>query len=96
MGKAVRLDREGGVCVVTIDRPEVKNALDLETIETLSDVVDGLARDSALRAVVLTGSEGAFISGGDVTTFIRRPVSAALLGLECVLRSRAESRTRFT
>ena len=70
-GKAVRLDREGGVCVVTIDRPEVKNALDLETIETLSDVVDGLARDSALRAVVLTGSEGAFISGGDVKDFLR-------------------------
>ena len=71
MGKAVRLDREGGVCVVTIDRPEVKNALDLETIETLSDVVDGLARDSTLRAVVLTGSEGAFISGGDLKDFLR-------------------------
>jgi enoyl-CoA hydratase len=67
----LRVDREDGVAVVTLDRPEVKNALDLETIEAFSTVVDELARDSALRAVVVTGSGGTFISGGDLKDFLR-------------------------
>ena len=77
MGKAVRLDREGGVGVVTIDRPEVRNALDLETIEILSDAVDGLARDPSLRGVVVTGGGGTFVSGGDLKDFLRLEDSEA-------------------
>lgn len=69
--ETVRLSREGGVVLLTIDRPEVKNALDLETIEALSEIVEGLARDPGVRAVVLTGAGGAFISGGDLKDFLR-------------------------
>jgi enoyl-CoA hydratase len=69
--ETVRLSREGGVVLLTIDRPEVKNALDLETIEALSEIVEGLARDQGVRAVVLTGAGGAFISGGDLKDFLR-------------------------
>lgn len=69
--ETVHLDREGSVAILTVDRPEVKNALDLRTIEALSEIVERLARDSALRAVVLTGSGGVFISGGDVKDFLR-------------------------
>jgi len=71
MAQPVRLDREGGIAVLTIDRPEAKNALNLESIEAFSDVVDGLARDPALRAVVVTGAGGDFVSGGDLKDFLR-------------------------
>ncbi|MBI4589284.1 MAG: enoyl-CoA hydratase/isomerase family protein, partial [Candidatus Rokubacteria bacterium] len=69
--ETVRLAREGGVVVLTIDRPEVKNALDLETIEALAEVVDGLGRDPPLRAMVVTGAGREFISGGDLKDFLR-------------------------
>ena len=67
----VRLEREGGVVCLTVSRPEVKNALDLATIEALSAIVDTLAQDASLRAVVLTGAGGTFISGGDIKDFLR-------------------------
>lgn len=70
MSEGVRLEREGGIVVLTIDRPGAKNALDLETMERLSAIVDELARDPELRAVVLTGAGGAFVSGGDVKDFL--------------------------
>lgn len=66
----VGLDREGGVAILTIDRPEVKNALSLPTIEALSEVVERLARDPSLRAVLVTGAGGVFISGGDLKDFL--------------------------
>jgi len=65
------VEREASVVILTVDRPEVKNALDLETIEVLSRIVDGLAQDPSLRALVVTGSSGTFISGGDLKDFLR-------------------------
>ncbi|MFQ5829893.1 MAG: enoyl-CoA hydratase/isomerase family protein [Candidatus Methylomirabilia bacterium] len=68
--ETVRLEREDGVVVLIINRPEVKNALDLRTIEVFSEVVDGLAQDPSLRVAVVTGSAGTFISGGDLKDFL--------------------------
>ncbi|MFQ5898473.1 MAG: enoyl-CoA hydratase/isomerase family protein [Candidatus Methylomirabilia bacterium] len=69
--ETVSLEREDGVVVLVINRPEVKNALDLKSIEALSEIVDGLAQDASLRVAVVTGSGGTFISGGDVKDFLR-------------------------
>ncbi|MFQ5519786.1 MAG: enoyl-CoA hydratase/isomerase family protein [Candidatus Methylomirabilia bacterium] len=69
--ETVSLDREDGVVVLVVNRPEVKNALDLKSIEALSEIVDGLAQDASLRVAVVTGSGGTFISGGDVKDFLR-------------------------
>ncbi|MGH7322142.1 MAG: enoyl-CoA hydratase/isomerase family protein [Candidatus Rokuibacteriota bacterium] len=57
--------------MLTIERPQVKNALDLRTIDVLAETVDGLVRDASLRAVVLTGAGDTFISGGDIKDFLR-------------------------
>lgn len=75
--ETVHLDREGSVVLLTIDRPEVKNALNLETIDALSEVVNRLAQDPSLRAVVVTGAGGAFISGGDLKDFLHLDDSEA-------------------
>ena len=63
---SVRLERAGPVAVVTIDRPERRNALDQQHVEALLDaLVDAGAGDA--RAVVLTGAAGHFCAGADVT-----------------------------
>lgn len=62
----VRSERRGRVLVVTLDRPERRNALDLDHCEALLAALDG-ARDPAVRAVVLAGSRGNFCAGADVS-----------------------------
>ena len=64
---SVEVSREGAVAVVTVNRPEALNAIDLETITVLRDRLRELAVDAGVRAVVLTGSgEKAFIAGADI------------------------------
>src|SRR5215213_10412606 len=59
--------QQEGVRVVTIDRPDRANAIDLETGEALAATFDELERDDATRAVVLTGAgERVFSAGMDL------------------------------
>jgi enoyl-CoA hydratase len=63
----IRLDREDAVAVVTVDRPEALNALDVATLTELRDRLRELAADDAVRVVVLTGAgEKAFVAGADI------------------------------
>ena len=57
---------DDGVAVVTLDRPERKNALTLEGFVELGEVFDSLADDPAVRTVVLTGAGGNFCTGSDL------------------------------
>ena len=64
---SVRVDREDAVAVVTIDRQEALNALDVETLTELRDRLRELDADDAVRALVLTGAgEKAFVAGADI------------------------------
>jgi 2-(1,2-epoxy-1,2-dihydrophenyl)acetyl-CoA isomerase len=60
------VDRDDGVGVLTIDRPERFNSLDVETARDFRKAGLELARDPAVRAVVLRGVPGAFCSGADL------------------------------
>jgi enoyl-CoA hydratase len=63
----IRVGREDEVAVVTVDRQDALNALDLPTLTQLRDELRTLADDGAVRAVVLTGAgERAFIAGADI------------------------------
>lgn len=68
MGETVRVEREGRVEIVTLDRPERRNAVDHATILALLDVQERLAREarSGVRCVVLTGAPPAFSAGADL------------------------------
>ncbi|HXX30218.1 MAG TPA: enoyl-CoA hydratase-related protein [Myxococcaceae bacterium] len=66
----IRTEVEAGVGVLTIHRPERFNALDVETAQDLRRAGLQLARDRAVRAVVLRGCPGMFCSGADLK-FIR-------------------------
>lgn len=63
---------DDGVAVVTLHRPERRNALTAEMIEALGRVLAALERDDAVGAVLLTGAGSAFCSGGDVKGFAER------------------------
>ena len=63
----IRVELSRAVAVVTIDRQEALNALDLPTLTELRDRLVELAADDAVRAVVLTGAgERAFAAGADI------------------------------
>jgi methylglutaconyl-CoA hydratase len=61
----VRLDRNGLVATITLDRPEVRNALDRELMIELTQMVSALSYDGT-RVIVLAGAGKAFCAGADV------------------------------
>src|SRR4051794_27245965 len=67
---AVRVEPEGDVLVVTIDRPEARNAVDTAVAEGLAGAVDRLDGDEGLRVGVLTGAGGTFCAGMDLKAFV--------------------------
>jgi enoyl-CoA hydratase len=63
----VRVERDGELAVVTIDRQEKLNALNAGVIRELADIFASLASDGAVRAVILTGAGNrAFVAGADI------------------------------
>jgi 2-(1,2-epoxy-1,2-dihydrophenyl)acetyl-CoA isomerase len=62
----IRLERDGGVALITIDRRGRFNSLDVESARALRQAGLQCARDAAVRAVVLRGVPGLFCSGADL------------------------------
>jgi len=63
----IRVEWDGDLAVVTIDRQEKLNALNAEVISELGEVFVGLRDDDAVRGVLLTGAgEKAFVAGADI------------------------------
>lgn len=61
---------DGGVGTVTVNRPEVHNALNMETIRELRELCLQLRAEDRLRAMILTGAgDKTFLSGGDLKEF---------------------------
>jgi enoyl-CoA hydratase len=62
------LERDGAAAIVTINRPQVLNALNSQTLDDLRHAILDLKRDASVRAVVLTGAgEKAFVAGADIS-----------------------------
>jgi enoyl-CoA hydratase len=63
----LRLEKRAPLAIVTLDRPKVLNALNVQTLEELDEVFADLAHDPAIRVVLLTGAGGrAFAAGADI------------------------------
>jgi len=74
----IRVETDGPVAVVVIDREEALNALDVATLTELRDRLRELAGDAGVRAVVLTGAgEKAFAAGADIKYMSGLDVAAA-------------------
>ncbi len=77
------LSVDGGVALVTIDRPAALNALNAELLLELAAVFDLVEADVAVRALVVTGSGRAFVAGADVAELA--PVADPFVGRETSL-----------
>jgi enoyl-CoA hydratase len=62
----VRSERRDSVQLLTLSRPDVMNALDTETLQSLEAHASEIAADPAVRAVVITGEGRAFCAGADI------------------------------
>jgi enoyl-CoA hydratase len=74
----VKLEMDGPIGVITIDRPKALNALNTRTLTELEQVLDAVAIDRTIRAVIITGSgERAFVAGADISEMVNfQPESA--------------------
>ena len=64
--KNITLRHEGKSALITVNRPEKLNALDSTTHRELQEAFTGLDADKTVRAIIVTGSGKAFVSGADI------------------------------
>lgn len=69
MTEAILLEVREGIATVTLNRPEVLNALDDDMIAALVEVMTRVEADEAVRCVVLRGAGDHFMAGGDIKGF---------------------------
>ncbi len=72
----VAVQQRASVTVVTIDRPEVRNAVDGPTAGALADAFRSFAEDDSQLVAVLTGSDGTFCAGADLKAMANEPERA--------------------
>lgn len=68
---------DDAVRTITLNRPAVRNAIDIPLRIELADALQAADADTSVRAIVLTGSGGVFCSGGDISTMHRMEAEAA-------------------
>ena len=66
---------EDGIAIVTLNRPEKYNGLDMPMFEAITRAAKTLKKDRSVRAIILNGAGDAFCSGLDVKTVSKNPVN---------------------
>jgi enoyl-CoA hydratase len=90
------LARDGRLAVLTVNRPEVRNALDLETVGELHAALDEVSR-ARVGVLILTGAgDKAFVSGADINAIRARRRDDALASINSRLMSAVESHEAVT
>ncbi len=69
------VEQVGHTLVVTMNRPEKKNALSGEMLEIMSQAWDRVNSDDSIRVCILTGAGGAFCAGADLSAMNKKPPS---------------------
>src|SRR5438128_9902020 len=69
----LRAEIDGGVAVITMNRPARRNAFSPAMVSALGAVLAQVETDEAVGCVVLTGAGGAFCAGGDVKSMAAAP-----------------------
>jgi enoyl-CoA hydratase/carnithine racemase len=77
MAERLEVEMQGHVAIVRLNRPQKRNAIDIEMFEAIIEVGSRLASDATVRAVVLTGAGDHFCAGIDVAAFRGGGISVA-------------------
>ncbi len=64
--KTMLYEKEGNIGIMTLNRPKVMNALDIDVLIDLTSILDIIEADDEVKAVILTGSPKVFAAGGDI------------------------------
>ncbi|SHK52653.1 short chain enoyl-CoA hydratase [Pseudonocardia thermophila] len=86
---ALQVEREDGIVVLTVNRPERRNAIDLPTARAIATVLDEVDADPQARVIVLTGAGGTFSAGMDLRAYAEtgeRPIDERRGGFGIVAR----------
>ena len=82
---------DGEIGTITLNRPEARNAIDAEMIRELGHILDSVAHDDRVKALVITGAGGkAFAAGADIAQLKDRGRSDALDRINAALFRRLE------
>ena len=93
----VRVEVSESVGTLTIDRPEVKNALDLETVNQVREALRRLEADASVGVLIITGAgETAFVSGADINDIRARGRDEGLAAINSSLFAEIERFPRPT
>jgi len=65
--KNIIYEKKGYIAAITINRPDVLNALNTETLKELEYTIDNVKEDKDIRALIITGEGKAFVAGGDIS-----------------------------
>jgi enoyl-CoA hydratase len=65
--ETVLYENDGGVCTITMNRPETRNSLSFQLIEELNEAVKQADKDTDVRVIILTGAGPTFCSGHDLS-----------------------------
>jgi len=76
----LRVERRDNLAIITLDRPEVLNALSEDLMAELSEAVDGLDADPEVRCLVLTGSDKAFAAGANIKDMVDKTYAEVFEG----------------
>ena len=69
MDKAVLVEIEGSVAIITLNRPERYNAVNQDLLDGFNESFSIVENDDSVRAVILTGKGKGFCAGADMSTF---------------------------
>ena len=75
---SVLVEDRGAVRIVTLNRPDKRNAIDIPVRLELASAIESAGADNSVRAIVLTGAGPAFCSGGDITSMERMSPERAM------------------
>ncbi|WXG43554.1 MAG: enoyl-CoA hydratase-related protein [Promethearchaeati archaeon SRVP18_Atabeyarchaeia-1] len=68
--KNIILEKKDGIARLTVNRPQVYNALNPETMNEIADAIANVGKDASVKVLVITGAgEKAFVAGADINTF---------------------------
>jgi enoyl-CoA hydratase/carnithine racemase len=70
MMETILVEKRNGVATITLNRPEVHNAISMELVDELQEALEECRSDEQVKVLILTGTGKSFVSGGDLNQFI--------------------------